>query len=96
MVTLAFYAIIEQLASLDMQQINTYEVNIATSWMFSRIKKVNFELFFFPESRLDFRKFSPVKQVIKKVWPYGICYMLLFFSIFQSKWKYNFLFSCVT
>ena len=50
---------------------NTYEVNIATSWMISRIKKVNIELFFyfFSESRHDFRKFSPVKQVIKKVWP---------------------------
>ena len=51
---------------------NTYEVNIATPWMISRIKKVNIELFFlnfFSESRHDFRKFSPVKQVIKKVWP---------------------------
>ena len=59
-VTLAFYAIIEQLSSL--------EVNIATPWMISRIKKVDIELFFyfFSESRHDFRKFLPVKQVIKK------------------------------
>ena len=41
--------------------------------MISRIKKVNNELFFnfFSESRHDFRKFSPVKQVIKKLWPNG-------------------------
>ena len=63
MVTLAFYAIMEHLSSSDMQQI--LEVNIATSWMFSKIKKSE-HLVIFSESRHDFRKFLPVKQVIKK------------------------------
>ena len=67
MISLAFYAIMEHNV-IFRHATGTYEVNIATSWMISKIKKVNIELFFyfFSESRHDFTKFSLVKQVIKK------------------------------
>ena len=71
MVTLAFYAIIEQLV-IFRHATNTYEVNTATSWMISRIKKVNIELFFYfffrmwtKHRELSLRLHKPVTDLLE-------------------------------